>query len=153
MPKYIFAVHYLSDKFYDAYKSIQKVIFDVYWDGILLTYEEYYKWNEELFEIFNDRRWAEVPEEKNEVNCSEVSTECKDVLTEKAEAEFERVKNDDAKLFENEDENLTFYYGYFTALSDFGIITADRCDEMTEELTALFYVDSGNAPAGQELHI
>ena len=57
------------------------------------------------------------------------------IAVEKAEAEFERVKKNDAKLFENEDENLTFYYGYFAALSD-----------------ALFNIDVGNAPAEQELH-
>lgn len=65
------------------------------------------------------------------------------VMAESVENEFQRVVEMDVPLCKKDGADLTFYYGYFTAAHDFGIISEDRKDEMNDELTTLFFQKDG----------
>lgn len=54
------------------------------------------------------------------------------------EEKFNYVKTVDIPICDKEEANLTYYFGYFKAAFEFGIISEDRYEKMCDELTELF---------------
>lgn len=122
------------------YKKAKETLFFAFQEDIIDD-DEFKCLIVELKDLYFSRKYSYVSQTDKDV-VNEVKESAKaEVFTSLLTCvlnEFSRVMKHDIPLCDKEEANLTYYFGYFKAAFEFGVISEDRYEKMCDELTELF---------------